>query len=109
MTATTTKVCPDWCNSPYPSHLEWQDRLPEPGTQDRTHVHNIGGNVSAAAEVCMDEVLDPKTGTVTSRKPYVFISIDEFEDIDISARVRELAADLVAAADKLDEILAAQR
>jgi hypothetical protein len=101
----TTPACPSWCDSPYPRHLDWDDLTNQPGMQERTHTY---GEIGSAASVCMDQVLDPATGVITDGAPYIFVSVDEFEHVD-GGRARAIAADLVAAADRLDEIVAGQR
>jgi hypothetical protein len=101
-------VGPPWCNSDDASHLTWDKLLKEPGKQSRAHYHTVGQNEDA--HVLMEEFLDAATGIVTEGAPYLYVSsIDEFGYGVDAARARRYAAELLAAADKLDEITAAGR
>lgn len=109
MTATITKeTCPDWCNETA-EHLHWDNLLKERGKQGRFHnAHPADGEDDVFIQ--MEQVLDTATGTITDGPLTLYVSpLDDFNEGVDAATARRYARELLAAADKLDEIMAAQR
>jgi len=99
-TATTRPPCPDWCGEK-PGH-DYDTDVPATGEMERYHSWDapaIGEQHHAWASISGCEVwLD---GVVTLKAPYIYASADE----ELTAwQARAYSAELLLAANKLDEI-----
>jgi hypothetical protein len=104
MTTTTTQTptippCPQWCTNG--AGHEYDSWNPASDAIERFHDWDgpVTGGTTAWASISARE--SSLNGVVTTDAPHIYVSADQ----DMTAeQVRHYAADLLVAADKLDEI-----